>query len=93
MVRSGEGGKGIELVSLPESLRVGFCKKSVYHELQVFPRAGRAAPRVMVRVCGLDFIARAGARGNKKVSAERIELSTNGLKGHCSAIELRAHFG
>jgi hypothetical protein len=25
------------------------------------------------------------------VSAERFELSTNGLKGHCSAIELRAH--
>jgi hypothetical protein len=24
------------------------------------------------------------------VSAERLELSTNGLKGHCSAIELRA---
>jgi hypothetical protein len=24
------------------------------------------------------------------VSAERFELSTNGLKGHCSAIELRA---
>lgn len=26
------------------------------------------------------------------VSAERLELSTNGLKGRCSAIELRAHF-
>jgi hypothetical protein len=26
----------------------------------------------------------------KKVSAERLELSTNGLKGRCSAIELRA---
>ncbi len=25
------------------------------------------------------------------VSAERFELSTNGLKGHCSAVELRAH--
>ena len=25
------------------------------------------------------------------VSAERLELSTNGLKGHCSTIELRAH--
>ena len=25
------------------------------------------------------------------MSAERFELSTNGLKGHCSAIELRAH--
>ena len=25
------------------------------------------------------------------MSAERIELSTNGLKGHCSTIELRAH--
>lgn len=25
-----------------------------------------------------------------KVSAERFELSTNGLKGRCSAIELRA---
>ena len=24
------------------------------------------------------------------MSAERFELSTNGLKGHCSAIELRA---
>ena len=24
------------------------------------------------------------------MSAERLELSTNGLKGHCSAIELRA---
>ena len=24
------------------------------------------------------------------VSAERLELSTNGLKGHCSTIELRA---
>jgi hypothetical protein len=27
------------------------------------------------------------------VSAERLELSTNGLKGHCSAIELRARNG
>lgn len=27
-----------------------------------------------------------------KMSAERLELSTNGLKGQCSAIELRAHF-
>lgn len=27
------------------------------------------------------------------VSAERFELSTNGLKGHCSAIELRAQNG
>ncbi len=26
----------------------------------------------------------------QKVSAERIELSTNGLKGRCSTIELRA---
>ena len=26
-----------------------------------------------------------------KMSAERLELSTNGLKGHCSTIELRAH--
>jgi thioredoxin 1 len=25
------------------------------------------------------------------MSAERLELSTNGLKGHCSTIELRAH--
>ena len=25
------------------------------------------------------------------MSADRVELSTNGLKGHCSAIELRAH--
>jgi hypothetical protein len=25
------------------------------------------------------------------VSAERLELSTNGLKGRCSTIELRAH--
>ncbi len=30
---------------------------------------------------------------DKIVSAERLELSTNGLKGHCSAIELRAHAG
>ena len=29
--------------------------------------------------------------GGASVSAERFELSTNGLKGHCSAIELRAH--
>ena len=28
-----------------------------------------------------------------KVSAEGIEPSTNGLKGRCSAIELRAQFG
>ena len=28
--------------------------------------------------------------GDSRVSAERLELSTNGLKGHCSAIELRA---
>jgi hypothetical protein len=28
--------------------------------------------------------------GGLGVSAERLELSTNGLKGHCSAIELRA---
>ncbi len=27
------------------------------------------------------------------VSAERLELSTNGLKGHCSTIELRARGG
>ena len=27
------------------------------------------------------------------MSAERFELSTNGLKGHCSAIELRARSG
>ena len=26
-----------------------------------------------------------------KMSAKRIELLTNGLKGHCSTIELRAH--
>ncbi len=26
------------------------------------------------------------------VSTERIELSTNGLKGRCSTIELRAHY-
>jgi hypothetical protein len=26
-----------------------------------------------------------------QVSAEEFESSTNGLKGHCSAIELRAH--
>ena len=30
---------------------------------------------------------------NTKMSEERIELSTNGLKGHCSAIELLAHNG
>ena len=29
-------------------------------------------------------------REDSSVSAERFELSTNGLKGHCSAIELRA---
>ncbi len=29
--------------------------------------------------------------GKSTVSAERLELSTNGLKGHCSTIELRAH--
>jgi len=28
---------------------------------------------------------------NHKMSAKRIELLTNGLKGHCSTIELRAH--
>ncbi len=27
-----------------------------------------------------------------RVSTERIELSTNGLKGRCSTIELRAHY-
>ena len=27
------------------------------------------------------------------MSAERLELSTNGLKGHCSTIELRARSG
>jgi hypothetical protein len=27
----------------------------------------------------------------KKVSAKGLEPLTNGLKGHCSAIELRAH--
>jgi hypothetical protein len=27
------------------------------------------------------------------MSAERLELSTNGLKGHCSTIELRAPSG
>ena len=26
------------------------------------------------------------------MSAERFELSTNGLKGRCSAVELRAHY-
>jgi hypothetical protein len=26
------------------------------------------------------------------VSVERLERSTNGLKGHCSTIELHAHF-
>ncbi len=29
--------------------------------------------------------------GEFLVSAERFELSTNGLKGRCSAVELRAH--
>ncbi len=28
----------------------------------------------------------------KTVSAERLELSTNGLKGHCSTIELRTRY-
>ena len=28
-----------------------------------------------------------------KVSAEGLEPATNGLKGHCSTIELRAHNG
>src|SRR5512136_956168 len=28
-----------------------------------------------------------------RMSAERLELSTNGLKGHCSTIELRAPGG
>ena len=27
----------------------------------------------------------------QKMSAEGLEPSTNGLKGHCSTIELRAH--
>lgn len=27
----------------------------------------------------------------QKMRAERIELSTNSLKGYCSAIELRSH--
>ena len=30
-------------------------------------------------------------QGGNCVSAEGLEPSTNGLKGHCSAIELRAH--
>ena len=28
---------------------------------------------------------------NIKMRAERLELSTNSLKGYCSAIELRSH--
>ena len=30
---------------------------------------------------------------SKEVSAGGLEPSTNGLKGHCSTIELRAHIG
>ena len=29
---------------------------------------------------------------NCEVSVERLERSTNGLKGHCSTFELHAHF-
>ncbi len=31
-------------------------------------------------------------RINYDMSVERLERSTNGLKGHCSAIELHARF-
>lgn len=39
---------------------------------------------------GRQTQAKSRPRAARYVSAERFELSTNGLKGHCSAIELRA---
>jgi hypothetical protein len=51
-----------------------------------------------VAVCCLKIIQHLADRWVLKtesypVSAGRLELPTNGLKGHCSTIELRAHFG
>ncbi len=37
-----------------------------------------------------DSQAKPARRRVLEMSAERLELSTNGLKGHCSTIELRA---
>jgi hypothetical protein len=41
----------------------------------------------------IPFRAQLWDRSGYLVSAEGLEPSTNGLKGHCSTIELRAHSG
>jgi hypothetical protein len=39
----------------------------------------------------IGLVGKIALRLNKKMSVEGLEPSTNGLKGHCSAIELHAH--
>jgi hypothetical protein len=61
------------------------CQEGIFREKQRQIKTHNLAPHSAKLVAGGGKIKLSGS-----VSAERLELSTNGLKGRCSAIELRA---